>query len=175
MEGSELEGHHTRDPLQRAEPLLVAGGTVWGEQDVAHVPIPSHHLGGAVGEGLAKGGPRFQALALGFAKAGGCADADTLDAPAGLHRQTVADRLDGHLLHGGLAGPDGRDGVNLTAEMDPAYEVRPVDGDELLEGRGVLVVVGGRKVLQGDLELLTQRRARVKAEAGGKQSSDQGL
>lgn len=48
--------------------------------------------------------------------------------------------------------------MDLTAKVDPADEVRPVDGDELAEGGGVLVVEGGWKALQGGLELLTQWR-----------------
>lgn len=46
--------------------------------------------------------------------------------------------------------------MNLTTKMDPADEVRPIDSNKLAEGGGVLVIKGGRKVLQGDLELLTQ-------------------
>lgn len=75
----ELVGHHTWDPLQRSEPLLVPGGIIGCEQDVAHVSVPSQNRGGPVGECLAKGCSRLQALALAAAEAGGCTGADAFD------------------------------------------------------------------------------------------------
>lgn len=75
----ELVGHHTWDPLQRSEPLLVPGGIIGCEQDVAHVSVPSQNRGGPVGECLAKGCSRLQAPALAAAEAGGCTGADAFD------------------------------------------------------------------------------------------------
>lgn len=55
--------------------------------------------------------------------------------------------------------------------MDPANVVSPVGGDELLESRGVPVMVGGWKVLQRNFKVLTQRRVGLKTEAGGKENN----
>lgn len=58
--------------------------------------------------------------------------------------------------------------MHSTPEVDPADEVSPVYGDELLESRGVLVVEGGGKILQGNFKLFTQWGAGVKTEAAGR-------
>lgn len=165
VQGAELVPDQTRDPLQRAQPLLETRRPMWVEEDVPHVSVSSQDIGLSVGEGLPEGGPGLQASALGVAELGRGADRHPFDDGLGLHRQTVADGLDGHVTHGGLAGPDGSDGVDPPPQVDPADEVSPVDGHELLEG-GVLVAVGGGEVLQGLHELFTQRRPRVDAEAG---------
>lgn len=168
MQGADLVGHHTWEPPQGFEPLIVPCGTVGVEQDVPHIPVPSHNPGGPVGESLAEGCSSLQALALFVAEASCPVDADTFDGHAGLDGQAVADSVDRHLAHGGLAGPDGGDGVHSTSEVNPADKVGPIDGDELLESC-VLVAVGGGKVLQGNLKLLTQWRAGVKTKAAGKE------
>lgn len=175
MQGADLVGHDTWDPLQGAEPLPVPCSTVRGEQEVRHVPVSSQNLGGPVGERLAEACSGLQALSLGATEAGGGADLDAFDGGAGLDRQAVAHSVDGHLAHGGLAGPDGGHGVHSPPEVNPADEVSPVDGDELSESRRVLVVIGGGKILQGNLELLTQRRTGVKTETAGREGEESPL
>lgn len=105
-----------------------------------------------------------------MAEFGGCTRGDAFDGDAGLHRQTVADGVDGQLAHGSLAGPDGCDGVHSTPKLNPADKVSPIDRDELFEGCGVLVVEGGGKIFQGILKFLTDWRVGVKTKTEGKET-----
>lgn len=108
MQRAELEGHHTRDRLEGVKPLLVACRTVGLVQNVSNVPITTRHLNSAIREGLAKSGAGLQALAFAFTKISLSTDCHSLDGGRRLHGQAVANRVDRHLLHGGLAGADGR-------------------------------------------------------------------
>lgn len=166
VHGADLVRHQTRDLLQRDQPLLKARSSAWFEENVSNAFISPQNLGGSVGERLLERCSVFQTLALVPAEPGSGADGHPLDVCFRLHGQTVADRVDGHLTHGGLAGPYGRHGVYPTPQVDSTDEVSSVDGDEVREGRGVPVVVCGGEVLQGHLQLFTERRPRVKTEAG---------
>lgn len=166
VQRADLVRHQTRDPLQRDEPLLKARSSGWFEENVSNAVISPQNLSGSVGESLLERYSVFQTFAFVPAEPGSGTDGDSFDVCFCLHGQTVADRVDGHLTHGGLASPYGRHGVYATPQVDSTDEVSSVDGDELRESRGVPEVVCGGEVLQGHLELFTKRRPRVKTEAG---------
>lgn len=166
VQGADLVGHQTRDLLQRGQPLLKALSSGWFEENVSNAFISTQNLSGSLRESLRERCSVFQIFALAVAELCSGTDGHLLDVCFCLHGQTVADRVEGHLTHGGLASPYGRHGVHPTPQVDSTDEVSSVDGDELLEGRGVLVVVCGGEVHQGHLKLFTERRPRVKTEAG---------
>lgn len=91
-----------------------------------------------------------------------------MDRGTGLNRQAVLDGVHGQSAHGGPAGLDGGGGVHAAAQVNPANEVCPVDGDELSVGGGVLVVIGAGQVLQGLLKLCAQRGGGVETETEGR-------
>lgn len=133
VQGADLVPHQTRDPLQRGQPLLKSPGPIGLEENVSNV-ISSQDIGGSVREGLPERCPGLQTFALGLAELGGSTDRHPLNGRICLHRQTVADGVDRHLTHGGLARPNGRHGVDPTPQVDPADEVSSIDRDELCEG-----------------------------------------